>query len=238
MLAPMSSENIWTDFARTYDVIIPRLFCYAAVAQKVYRTLAPYPVVLDAGCGTGIQSEGLVRRDHTVFGFDNNPAMLARALEKQERLAEHGVAARWRIQAGDVVSFPDEAPGDADAVLMNNVIFYVADVQDALAQARAHLRDGGMILVTGPRRRPDMEKVLSEETAAWTRAGRDLDELHTSITEYVGLARQLVSGAEEMVTFFTPDELTEALREAGFCSVVCAEDTDYYGENYFVAMTA
>ncbi|MEU8272426.1 methyltransferase domain-containing protein [Sphaerisporangium sp. NPDC049002] len=229
------SDNIWTDFAKSYDQMIPELNCYQRMLGKILRDTEGRQVVIDAGCGTGLVSQALIDRGHEVIGFDNNPAMLQRAHDK--KAASPGEARdRWTVMDGGVEKFPAEVVADADAVVLNNVLFYVPDVDSALREVFSHLKPGGVMIATGPKRRPDLAKVLEHSVAEWQAEGRFNEDLQAALAHHSTCARKLTTDPNEMVTFFEVDELVDTLRRLGFSRPLAADGDDYFGENYYVCM--
>jgi SAM-dependent methyltransferase len=228
-------DNIWSEFARSYDTICSQLNCYRRMADKILRDTQGAGYVIDAGCGTGLLSEPLVARGTRVVGFDNNPGMLAVALDKQARAAPEA-RARWTVLEGDVRTFPRGAEPGADAVVLNNVLFYVREPEQVLRESLAHLKPGGRLISAGPRRRPDLQKVMVNSVQEWKAEGRWDETLQKATAYHVDLTRRLVTDPNEMVTFFEPEALVERLRQLGFTRVLAADHDDYYGENYYVCM--
>jgi ubiquinone/menaquinone biosynthesis C-methylase UbiE len=228
-------DNIWSEFAESYDRVIPNLVCYQAMLVKILDRTKDAKSIIDAGCGTGIVGQAMVHRGQRVFGFDNNPGMLARALDKAAALSP-GTRALWTLGDGDVMRFPADTPEDADALVLNNVLFYVPDPDRAIEESARHLAPGGVLVATGPRHRPDGEKVFRAELAEWARRGQDVVAFQAEIAHHVACMRRLTQGREEMVTFFEPRELADRLLAAGFREVLATEAEDYYGENFFVAV--
>ncbi|MBJ6764196.1 class I SAM-dependent methyltransferase [Myxococcaceae bacterium JPH2] len=236
MSNPVLVDNIWTEFAHSYDQMIPELPCYKRQLGKILRDTLDRPYVIDAGCGTGLASERLARRGHTVSGFDNNPAMLARAVLKQAAEPD-SVRARWRVQPGTVTEFPADVAGDADAVVMNNVLFYVREPVRALREAFTHLKPGGVLLATSNKRpRPDLQKVLRHSIEEWKAEGRWGEALQAAVTHHESCARRLTTDPNEMVTFYEPDALVAELERVGFRRALVVDGDDYYGENFYVCM--
>ncbi|MFL5356604.1 class I SAM-dependent methyltransferase [Archangium sp.] len=228
-------DNIWTEFARSYDVICSQLNCYRRMVAKILRDTEGRKYVIDAGCGTGLVSQPLVERGHTVVGFDNNPAMLGLALARQAAAPEE-VRRRWKVLEGDVRTFPAGVPGEADAVVLNNVLFYVREPEAVLRQALEHLKPGGVVITAGPRQRPDLRKVMENSIAEWKAEGRWDAALQAATAYHADVTRRLVTDPNEMVTFFQPDALVDTLRRLGFSRPLAADGNDYYGENYYVCM--
>jgi SAM-dependent methyltransferase len=228
-------DNIWTEFASSYDVICSQLNCYRRMVAKVLRDTEGHACVIDAGCGTGLVSQPLVERGHMVVGFDNNPAMLGLALHKQAQAPE-AARRRWTVLEGDVRSFPRGVPGEADAVVLNNVLFYVREPEAVLRQCFERLKPGGVLIATGPQRRPDLQKVMVNSIEEWKAEGRWDESLQAAAAYHADVTRRLITDPNEMVTFFEADALVDTLRRLGFSRTLAADSDDYYGENYYVCM--
>jgi SAM-dependent methyltransferase len=229
-------ENIWSEFARSYDGVIPRLHCYQRMLVKIVRDVAlTTGLVIDAGGGTGLVSQALLDRGRAVYTFDNNPGMLEQA-HARKRAKSLELQARWTIEGGDVRSFPASAPLEAGAVVMNNVLFYVRDSRTVVENAFRHLAPEGIFIATGPKQRPDLAKVYQASVAEWNANGEFTPELQQALSHFAQVSKTLTTDPNEMVTFFQPDELVELLRQIGFRQVVAADGDDYFGENFYVAM--
>ena len=224
-------ENIWSNFAKSYDEVIPKLDCYNVMFQKIMSHTQNANICIDAGCGTGIISQAWVNQGKTVFGFDNNPGMLGLAFEKNSKLPKE-LAQKWQITYGDVRKFPEEAPHNADAIVMNNVLFYVPEPEVAILEAYNHLAPGGVLVCTGPKSRPNPVLVFDEEVAGFKRKNIYTTELQNSIAHFFECSKKLTS--QEMVTFFEPTALADTLLRLGFSEILEATGNDYYGLNHFV----
>jgi SAM-dependent methyltransferase len=100
----------------------------------------PVRSVLDLGCGTGGHALLLSARGYEVVGVERSPQMLALARVKAGGAVE--------LHEGDIRSLELGRELDA-ALMMFAVLGYQledADVLDALASARRHLRPGGLLL--------------------------------------------------------------------------------------------
>lgn len=226
--------NIWTDFALSYDRVIPEMNCYQKMETKILNHLRGQEVVVDAGCGTGLISQSLIDLGHTVYGFDNNEAMLARAYDRRQALTDETKRARWHITAGDVTTFPAGTPTNANGLVLNNVLFFVDAPALVFDQASTALSKGGVAIFTGPKRKPRNEFVYSSIIQDWKTDGKYSSDLEEAFEHHKGLSRRLAT--QEMKTFFEPEVLVEALKKFGFGEVLEASGEDYYGENFFVAM--
>ncbi len=109
-------------------------------------------VILDVGCGTGVDAVRLARRGHRVHAIDVSPAMVAEAEAARHRA---GVAAdRLTTAVLAAESVGELAPGTRfDVVLANfGVLNCVVELDTVLSGVAAVLRPGGRVLlgVMGP----------------------------------------------------------------------------------------
>ncbi|MBN1137731.1 MAG: methyltransferase domain-containing protein [Anaerolineae bacterium] len=99
--------------------------------------------VLDVGCGSGDLLRGMARQRPdwaTLVGFDLSPGMANRAAD----LAQ-GLPARFFVGDAQALPFPDAL---FDVVMARHVLFYVPDIDQAVAEAARVLRPGGRLLAT------------------------------------------------------------------------------------------
>ena len=123
--------------------------------------------ILDAGCGSGLVTRGLLAAARqrrltgiTVDGFDLTPAMLARFGEWLRASATENVS----LRLADVLepeALPDEWTG-YDLVVSSAMLEYLpkASLATALANLRARLRPGGCLLFAITRRNPLMALLI------------------------------------------------------------------------------
>ena len=108
--------------------------------------LAPGGAVLEVGCGSGMGLPYLEAHARMTVGGDYTMALLR---EARRHLPDANLV---RMDA-EHLPFVDRA---FDAVLMLEMIYYVADHEAALAECRRVLKPGGKLLVCLPNRdRPD-----------------------------------------------------------------------------------
>lgn len=92
--------------------------------------------VIEAGCGTGKNTEFIAAHASDVLALDFSPAMLAVARGKiasaHVRFAEHDITLPWPA--------PD---GSADVVISNLVLEHIAGIAPVLQQMRRVLAPGG-----------------------------------------------------------------------------------------------
>ncbi len=102
----------------------------------------PFDVLADLGTGTGRILELFGDRVARGIGFDINPDMLAYARARLEA----GGLAHCQVRYGDLLSLslPD---GEADAVVLHQVLHFLDDPAGVLREAARILKPGGRLLV-------------------------------------------------------------------------------------------
>jgi SAM-dependent methyltransferase len=113
---------------------------------RMAAELAPGGAVLEVGCGSGMGLPYLQAHARMVVGGDYTMTLLQEA----RRHLPNANLVRMDAQR---LPFRDQA---FDAVLMLEMIYYVADQEAALAESRRVLKPGGKLMVCLPNRdRPD-----------------------------------------------------------------------------------
>lgn len=102
----------------------------------------PFELLVDLGTGTGRMLELLADRYAKAIGFDVNHTMLAYARGKIEAAGIRGASVRH----GDLydVSLPD---GAADAIVMHQVLHFLVEPAQAIAEAARLLAPGGRLVI-------------------------------------------------------------------------------------------
>jgi len=108
---------------------------YAAV-RSTTEAYAADGFVLDLGCSQGILPEGLTYRRY--LGVDNYPEAIARAQAKTDP--------RTQFVCADATTFvPDEPP---DAIVLNEVVYYLADPVATVLRHTGQLSGGGVLIIS------------------------------------------------------------------------------------------
>lgn len=143
----------------------------------------PLNVLVDLGTGTGRTLELFADRYDRGIGFDVNQSMLAYARTK---LSQAGLD-KAQVRHGDIynLNLPSE---EADAVVMHQVMHYLADASGALAEAGRILKPGGRLLIVdfAPHQVDFLRDIhaherlgfSTEQVAEWVR-GSGLDLIET-----------------------------------------------------------
>jgi trans-aconitate 2-methyltransferase len=112
------------------------------------------PVVVDLGCGDG-RLTALARERlgaSSTLGIDSSPAMLAEAPTADGLTFELGDIAVWS--------------GDADVIIANAALQWVADHPTVVARWRSSLRPGGQLAVQVPSNADHPSHLVAAEVAA------------------------------------------------------------------------
>lgn len=146
--------------------------------------------VLDLGCGGGLLSEALARRDARVTAIDLAPDLVKVA--KLHRL-ESGLDIDYRLQP--VEALAETEAGTFDAITCMEMLEHVPDPAAIVAACATLLRPGGRLFAS----------TLNRTPAAFA--------LAIVGAEYV--ARVLPKGTHQYRDFIKPSELAAWMREAG-----------------------
>jgi ubiquinone/menaquinone biosynthesis C-methylase UbiE len=120
--------------------------------REAVNKLAPRPddVVLDVGCGTGLNFARLVQRigeGGRLVGIDLSPDMLARARERVERAAWRNVT----LLEASAEQVDPAVQGDAALLCATHDILRS---RPALENVLRHVRVGGRVVAAGPKWAP------------------------------------------------------------------------------------
>jgi 2-polyprenyl-6-hydroxyphenyl methylase/3-demethylubiquinone-9 3-methyltransferase len=146
--------------------------------------------ILDVGCGGGVLSEPLARLGARVTGLDPAPTNISVARLHAERA---GVPVDFRNETVEAVVAKAET---FDIVLAMEVVEHVADVQAFVTACAQAVKPGGCLVMA------TLNRTLRSFASAIVGA------------EYV--LGWLPKGTHEWDKFVTPEELTDALGQAGF----------------------
>ena len=141
---------------------------YAAVRRAVERYAAE-GFVLDLGCSQGILQEGL--RYGRYLGIDSLSQAITRASPKSD--------AQTQFSCADVDAFvPDRPP---DAVVLNEVLYYLPDPLRTVQRCAGYLSPGGVVIISLFHRAWPCRRLLR-------RLGRRFDLLETDLVSSGHLA--------------------------------------------------
>jgi ubiquinone/menaquinone biosynthesis C-methylase UbiE/DNA-binding transcriptional ArsR family regulator len=139
-----ATQSYFRNHAADWDRIRALHVAESEVEEAMGQALGPGPfkLLVDLGTGTGRTLEFLADRFDRGLGFDLNQAMLAYARSKLARAH----LTRAQVRHGDIyaLSLPD---GVADAVVMHQVLHFLAQPALAIREAARVLAPGGKLLI-------------------------------------------------------------------------------------------
>lgn len=210
----------------------------AAVAARIRARRPEARSVLDVACGTGLHLAAFAGLGFDVEGVELSPAMLAVAAERLPGVALH---------QGDMRTFRLGRRFDA-VVCLFSAIGYMSTPEDlalAVAAARDHLVDGGLLVVE-PWFTPDRwfegtvhadcatspKLAVGRVSRSWREGDQSLIEMHWVLTE----PDRTWSFTEiHRMGLFTVDQQLAVFRAAGFD--VEHEEEGLTGRGLFVGVS-
>ncbi|MEE8272620.1 MAG: metalloregulator ArsR/SmtB family transcription factor [Alphaproteobacteria bacterium] len=140
----LQAAAYFNDNAARWDEIRALHIADSEVERALADLLPAGPIddLLDLGTGTGRMIAVLAARARRSVGIDFSREMLAVARANLERAGVRN----WQVRQGDVYQLP--LPGASfDVAVIHQVLHYLEDPADALAEAARVLRPGGRLLI-------------------------------------------------------------------------------------------
>ena len=137
-------DRFYRVHARIYDWTRPFLLFGRSAAARSLR-VGPGDLVLDVGCGTGVNLPRLLEGGASVVGVEPSEAMRARAAARVAAL-EARRKQKVRLDPRAYGTHQDHA-GQVAGILFSYSLSMIPPFAEVLARARADLRPGGHIAV-------------------------------------------------------------------------------------------
>lgn len=142
-------DPLAADYDATFSERLPAQWLRGAVHARIAPLLAPGSVVLDAGCGTGVDAVWLAEQRCKVWAGDTSQAMLEVA---HARAAREGLEHRIRFSSFDLDAPERPAPylpERIDLILSNfGALNCVARLEPFFEFASRHVAPDGFVAVT------------------------------------------------------------------------------------------
>ena len=211
--------------------------CIDYVAGRFRRAVPEggrYDTVLEVGCGTGffllnLAQAGFVGQAHCT---DISPGMVKACVDNGRDL---GIAVSGRVADAEDLPYPDAT---FDLVVGHAVLHHLPDLDAAFAGFRRVLKPGGRLVIAGePTRTGDR---IANRVKQAARIGVKMaavvagaDRVLADPLDGVPAAEHDTANLEQVVDLhvFTPDELEQHARAAGFVAV--ATITEELTANWF-----
>lgn len=142
-VSPYPGEAYLKDFYSRYEMPTAQANL-AETARLLARNVGKDATIIDMGCGDG----GFLKEMHALgyrklVGFDQSPGL--------ERAAQLGIGTFHKASVWDYLQEAEaKGVGEADAIVLVNVLEHVAEPLELLARLHRSLRDGGVLCVTVP----------------------------------------------------------------------------------------
>ncbi len=133
--------------------------------NTVNKYARPGSRILDMGCGNGLSSYMLSESGHRVMGTDISAFFLSDSAHLQND--------RLRYQACDALDLPF-ADSSFDVVCSTELIEHVTDAPRALLEMMRVLKDGGILVITGPNLCSPIWAAIDFMNMVLGRGGRDM----------------------------------------------------------------
>jgi ubiquinone/menaquinone biosynthesis C-methylase UbiE len=220
-------ELLFERYAESYDAVLPELPNYRASVDEHCQLLAPGEgrKILDLGAGTGNITVRLLQAGASVTAVDSSHQMLRLLKTKCRAHARrlHDV----RRDGCDLSAFP---AGEFDAVNVHLVLFSVGDPRSMLTGAVRVLRPGGVLVITEPNKRFDMEAQLAAAEHHLQGEGRlDAVRDHWDLVKKVNTAFRTVlkegwraEKIESELGFLDVDDVSASSAYDGHCTTIVA----------------
>ncbi len=120
----------------------PEAAVEAAAREMFVPTAGTFTRLMDLGAGTGRMLELFADRYETAIGYDVSQPMLALA---RARLAAAGLV-QAELHQGDILALPEEEQS-ADGVILHQVLHFLVEPSQAIAEAARVLSTGNPLLI-------------------------------------------------------------------------------------------
>ncbi|KAJ6500874.1 S-adenosyl-L-methionine-dependent methyltransferase [Mycena sanguinolenta] len=186
VLPVLEAYDLW---AKTYDTDgnVLQLLDTELVDELLPTLLSqPHETVVELGCGTGRNTEKLLRYDiRQIFGLDGTSAMLAQARSRMQDKRLHLQQYNIITDSPPWTSF---LPSSVDAVISTLVIEHLPSLPAFFALVHKILRVGGWVLVTN----------MHEEMGNQTGAGFvDESGVRVKMDKFVHTVEEVIAAAVE-----------------------------------------
>ena len=158
-------QLLWDEYALSYDRVVSPMGYYTEVLERHIDALRGPHVrkVVDIGAGTGNLVARLGEGELEVLGIDSSHSMLEQA---QRKLEKRGCTNVSLVQQ-NAESLSQIRDGTVDGVTILLALFDMEHPDRAFAEAIRILRPGGILVITEPKQRFQIEPILTDVKRRW-----------------------------------------------------------------------
>lgn len=215
------SHNVWNDYAKIYDKLVPMTSFYREQLRRVESHLKDKQTILDLGCGSGRLVKKLAMKNKTCYGIDSNKDMFLSAVDDESR----GIF--FSLQDIQEMNFPAEF---FDAVTSINSLYCVEDPEKVLNGVYGILKPSGLFILTGPKKGFDVKRVIDGARSEFESKG--LFEKYKNDFEFIVQCNRKISSSG-VKNCYSNKDIENLLLKLNF-SHIRVSGSSYLDQNYFV----
>ena len=223
----MNQQDIWDEFAQYYDKGVTTVSFYQELLQKTIASFKDCNIVLDAGCGTGTLTIELAKQGKQVYAVDNSEPMLSEIRGKISSLLHNSIFLSKQDMSN--LNFESDL---FDGVACINLLPCITNPIQVLNEIYRVLKKDGIITISGPRPKPDMDLLFNQAKKDWITQG-----VYEKYKKYIEFTFEINKklAASGIQNFYTSGQLKDILlNEIGFRKITHLDDNTYLGQAYFV----
>lgn len=224
------TARFYDEVAADYDALVcgpaDNIEMRLSFCRRVASVAGPGGVILDFGCGTGIDAAWYAARGHRVIAYDVSSGMVEVLRERCANQIESGQVTLAVGSLGALVHAL-QAEGQVAAIAANfAVLNHVRELQPLLQQLGPHLAPGGAMVanVLNPFYRRDMRRGWWW-VSVWRSGGAGPIQRDGKVTSYRHLVGAMRKAAE-------PGFLLEEVRAARAHALLGALDSEFLFVNF------
>jgi SAM-dependent methyltransferase len=177
----------------------------ARTVAAINRSLTPGSVLLDLGCGTGLDAVALARQGYRVTAIDWSANMVRQTRERAARADSVGMVAVHQVGIHELGRLP---AGTFDGAYSNlGALNCVPDLATAASSIAERLRPGGVLIASVIGRVCPWELAIFARKRAWGRAGARWSTKPVAVP---------LNGRPVWTRYYSPSEFRSTFAAAGF----------------------
>ena len=165
LIRALNNDDLWSEYSISYDRVLQNTNVYNELLNtmvgdgKLFTGIPAGSSVLDLGAGTGNVALRLAEsdKDLKIVAVDNNSSMLELLKAKCFRfLREDSTTPGIIAIKQDIETLNGFQDDHFDVVILNNVLYSLADPESCLKHVWRVLKPGGEVRISGPKKSTDL----------------------------------------------------------------------------------